>query len=68
MTEGSWYCPALPEPLITATAGLRAKTIDRDTYTAQIAARSPTSSNTKTARTPTDTSGCPAPPSAPTQG
>ena len=41
LIEGSWYCPALPEPLITATAGLRAKTIGRDTYTAHIAARSP---------------------------
>jgi hypothetical protein len=41
LVEGSWYCPALPEPLITATAGLRAKTIDHDTYTAQIAARGP---------------------------
>ena len=41
LVEGSWYCPALPEPLITATAGLRAKTIVRDTYTAHIAARSP---------------------------
>ena len=41
LIEGSWYCPALPEPLITATAGLRAKTIGRETYTAQIAARSP---------------------------
>jgi hypothetical protein len=41
LVEGSWYCPALPEPLITATAGLRAKTIDHDTYTARIAARAP---------------------------
>jgi len=26
LVEGSWYCPALPEPLITATTDLRAKT------------------------------------------
>ncbi len=41
LIEGSWYCPALPEPLITATAGLRAKDIDPGTYTARIAARAP---------------------------
>ncbi len=41
MVEGGWYCPALPEPLITATAGLRAKTIDRETYAERIAARAP---------------------------
>jgi hypothetical protein len=41
LVEGSWYCPALPGPLITATADLRAKDIDRDTYTAQITARTP---------------------------
>jgi hypothetical protein len=41
LVEGSWYCPAIPEPLITATAGLRAKTIDRGTYDARIAARGP---------------------------
>ena len=34
LVEGSWYCPALPEPLITATAALRAKDIDRDTHAA----------------------------------
>jgi hypothetical protein len=41
LVEGTWYCPALPEPLITATAGLRAKTIDRATYDTQITARAP---------------------------
>ena len=41
LVEGSWYCPALPGPLITATAGLRDHAIDRDTYAAQIAARGP---------------------------
>jgi hypothetical protein len=39
LVEGTWYCPALPEPLITATTGLRDKTISRETYAAQIAAR-----------------------------
>ena len=68
LVEGSWYCPALPEPLITATARLRDHAIDRELYDQQIAARAPTSSNAKTARTPTGTSGCPAPPSAPTPG
>jgi hypothetical protein len=41
LVEGSWYCPALPDPLITATADLRAKDIDRDTYAGQITARTP---------------------------
>jgi len=41
LVEGSWYCPAMPEPLISATAGLRAKTIDRDAYATQITARGP---------------------------
>jgi hypothetical protein len=41
LVEGSWYCPALPEPLITATAALRAKDIDRDTHAGRIAARAP---------------------------
>jgi hypothetical protein len=39
LVEGTWYCPALPEPLITATADLRDKTISGETYAAQIAAR-----------------------------
>jgi hypothetical protein len=41
LVEGSWYCPALPEPLITATTGLRDHAIDRDLYHQQIAARAP---------------------------
>ena len=41
LVEGSWHCPALPEPLITATADLRAKAIDHDTYPGRIAARAP---------------------------
>ena len=41
LTEGTWNCPALPEPLITATTDLRDHTIDRDTYDSRIAARAP---------------------------
>jgi hypothetical protein len=41
LADGTWYCPALPEPLITATASLRGHTINGETYTTQIAARSP---------------------------
>jgi len=41
LVEGSWYCPALPEPLITATTRLRDHAIDRALYDQQIAARAP---------------------------
>jgi hypothetical protein len=41
LVEGSWYCPALPDPLITATTGLRDHAIDRELYDRQIAARAP---------------------------
>jgi hypothetical protein len=41
LVEGSWYCPALPEPLITATTSLRDHAIDRELYDRQITARSP---------------------------
>ncbi len=41
LVEGTWYCPALPEPLITATTGLRGHAITRDLYDQQIAARCP---------------------------
>ncbi len=41
LTEGSWYCPAMPEPLVTATTDLRSHAIDRDLYQARIAARAP---------------------------
>ena len=41
LVEGSWYCPALPGPLITATAGLRDHAITRDLYDQQITARRP---------------------------
>ncbi len=41
LVEGSWYCPALPQPLITATARLREHAVDRELYDQQIAARTP---------------------------
>src|SRR5207244_2094559 len=41
LVEGTWSCPAMPGPLITATADHRAGTIAKDLYTARIAARSP---------------------------
>jgi hypothetical protein len=41
LVEGSWYCPALPEPLITTTARLRDHDIDRPAYDTQIAGRAP---------------------------
>ena len=41
LVEGSWYCPALPGPLITATTGLRDHAITRDLYDQQITARCP---------------------------
>ena len=39
--EGTWYCPALPGPLITATTGLRGHAIGRELYGQQISARRP---------------------------
>ena len=39
LAEGTWYCPALPGPLITATTRLRDHAIGRDLYGQQIAAR-----------------------------
>ena len=69
LVDGTWYCPALPEPLITATASLRDHTIDpRNLRPPRSPLAPPTSSNAKTARTPTDTSAGPAPPSAATPG
>jgi hypothetical protein len=41
LVEGTWYCPALPEALITATTGLRGHVITRDLYDQQITARCP---------------------------
>ena len=41
LVEGTWYCPALPPALITATTRLRGHAITRDLYDQQIAARCP---------------------------
>jgi hypothetical protein len=41
LVEGTWYCPALPGPLITATTRLRGHAITRDLYGQQITARRP---------------------------
>ena len=41
LVEGTWYCPALPRPLITATTRLRDHAITRELYDQQIAARCP---------------------------
>ncbi len=41
LVEGTWHCPALPEPLITATTKLRDHAISRELHDQQIAARGP---------------------------
>jgi hypothetical protein len=41
LVEGTWYCPALPGPLITATTRLRDHAITTELYDQQIAARRP---------------------------
>jgi hypothetical protein len=41
LVEGTWYCPALPGPLITATTQLRGHAITRELYDQQITARGP---------------------------
>ena len=41
LVEGTWYCPALPEPLITATTRLRGHAISPALYDQQITARCP---------------------------
>ena len=41
LAEGTWYCPALPGPLITATTSLRDHAITRELYDQQITARRP---------------------------
>jgi hypothetical protein len=41
LVEGTWYCPALPQSLITATTRLRDHAITRGLYDQQIAARCP---------------------------
>jgi hypothetical protein len=39
LVEGTWYCPALPGPLITATTELRGHALTRELYDQQITAR-----------------------------
>jgi hypothetical protein len=39
MVEGTFYCPSLPEDLVSASADLRKGTIDAATHAARIAAR-----------------------------
>ena len=41
LVEGTWYCPALPGPLVTATTRLRGHAITRELYDQQITARRP---------------------------
>jgi hypothetical protein len=41
LVEGTWYCPALPEPLISATTDLRDHAIDTERYQDRITARGP---------------------------
>jgi len=41
LVEGTWYCPALPGPLITATTRLRGHAITPGLYDQQITARCP---------------------------
>ena len=47
LVEGTWHCPALPGPLITATTRLRDHAITRDLYDQQITARRPYQLNRK---------------------
>lgn len=39
LVGGRWYCPSMPEPLISATIDLHAERIDRQTWVRLIAAR-----------------------------
>jgi hypothetical protein len=41
MVDGAFYCPAMPEQLVTASRDKRAGAIDEKTYRARISARSP---------------------------
>ena len=41
MVDGTFYCPAMPEDLISASSGKRAGTIDEKTYSSRISARRP---------------------------
>ncbi len=39
LVDGTFYCPGMPEPLVSAAADYRAGAIDEETYKARIAAR-----------------------------
>lgn len=39
LVEGTWYCPAMPEVLVSATQDLRAARIDEATYARRVDAR-----------------------------
>lgn len=39
LVDGAFYCPAMPEPLVSASADRRAGTSDEETFSARIAAR-----------------------------
>lgn len=39
LVDGRWYCPAMPESLVTATNDLREETIDQETYDGRIKER-----------------------------
>jgi hypothetical protein len=41
LVEGTWHCPAMPGPLIDATADHRSGTTSKDLYAARIASRAP---------------------------
>ncbi|HZD66213.1 MAG TPA: hypothetical protein VE152_08965 [Acidimicrobiales bacterium] len=41
LVDGAFYCPAMPEALVTATAERRAGRIDESTFGARLAARAP---------------------------
>jgi hypothetical protein len=41
LVEGTWYCPALPAPLIDATRDLHAERLDQASWTHRIDARRP---------------------------
>jgi len=40
LVDGCFYCPAMPEPLVSATGDRRAETIDEATFSARLKARS----------------------------
>ncbi len=41
LVEGNWYCPSMPDLLVTATADLIAKRIDKETWIERVRARTP---------------------------